>query len=160
MVLDGSQATFEVAIKDDLTFETYIGTFRVKCFLSPIDMIKADRLYRELIGAVSPMMASNAVQSMTFAISQLSVRVLEAPDFFRLKSELPGGHLTDNVLSEILGLAIEAEDLYRKQQKDKFDAIQKRLQTKFEKGTIKKIEPDQEEAEVSNGDKEEEIDLE
>lgn len=159
MHIDGSTATFQVSIKDELTFETYIGQFKVKCFKTPLDTIKADRFYRELIGSVSPTMASITAQNMAFAISELSVRTLEAPNWFNLKSEVPGSQLSEKVLTEILSKAIEAEEEYRKQQKDKFEAIQKRLQTKFESNIIKKQTLEEEEPVAEDGEPEE-IDIE
>ncbi len=150
MNFDGSFATFEFSHKDDLSYETYIGVFRTKCFLTPIDIIKADKTYRELIGEISPLLASNSAQTMAFCISQLSARVTEAPDFFRIRSGLPGGHLPEGVLTAILEKCIEAEELYRKQQRDKFNEIQKKLQVKFEEGKIKKNEEDQSSEEEEN----------
>jgi hypothetical protein len=162
MIIENSQATVEVSIKDELTFETYIGIFKFKGFLTPIDTIKADRIYRELIGSVSPNLASISAQNMAFSISQLSVRTVEAPHWFDLKSELPGGRLAENVLTELLSLSIEAEEKYREQQKAKFVEIQKRLQTKFENSTIKKRADDvtEEDEDKAEDGEPEEIDLE
>jgi hypothetical protein len=163
MIIENSQAVVEVSIKDELSFETYIGLFKFKGFLTPIDTIKADRIYRELIGSVSPGLASISAQNMAFSISQLSVRTVEAPHWFELKSELPGGRLAENVLTELLSLSIEAEEKYREQQKAKFIEIQKRLQTKFENSAIKKRADDTAEEEDENkadDGEPEEIDLE
>ena len=136
MVIENSNATFEFSAKDERSFETYIGVFKVKCFLTPLDLLKADRVYRELIGSISPMLASTTAQNMAFALSQLSVRILEAPSFFDLKAEIPGGYLPESILISILDKALEAEELFLKQQKKKFDKIQKKLKTKIQAGVI------------------------
>jgi hypothetical protein len=161
MIIEGSVASFEVAETDQLTYTTFIGAFRVKCFLNPLETIKADRIFRELIGSVNPVMASGAAKNMAFAISQLAVRVIEAPDFFKnqFNPDLPGGHLPEEVLIHILDKAIDAETKFRDQQKKKYEDTQKRMTKKFKDQRIKKRVEEEEEIPKQPGE-EETIDVE
>lgn len=157
MIIEGSEASFEVAETDQLTRTTYMGSFRVKCFLSPLEKIKADRIYRELIGAVNPVMASGDAKNMAFAISQLTVRVIEGPDFFKNQKnpDLPGGHLPDDILISILDKAIDAETEFREQQRKAYEETQKRMTKKFKEQRIKKRVEEEEEVPKKPGEEEE-----
>lgn len=153
MIFDGTIASFEITTHDDLTFESYFGSFKVKCFLSPLEIIRTDRIYRELIGPVNSMMAGEDAKTFAFAISQLSVRVVDSPEFFKNSQnpELNGGHLPQKVLVDILNKAIDAETKFREDQKKKYEDTQKRLTSKIKSGKIKKkLDDEQEEIEDGN----------
>lgn len=158
IIINGSEGTFQIAEIDTLTRTTYMGSFAVKCFLNPIETIKADRLYRELIGPTNSVMASSQAQSYAFAISQLAVRVIKNPDFFNNPQhpDLPGGHLPEDILIKILDRAIDAEGLFRDQQTKKFEDTQKRLLAKFKTNKIKKRASDDPEDMVPEDDEGEE----
>lgn len=130
---DGSVAEFDYQGIGDLTNITYMGVFRCKTVISPLDHIKADRLYRELLGSVNPHLASKETQNYAFALSQLKVRLLEFPDFYRNK-ELDGAHLDSNVLIDLINKAIDAQEEYKKELADKLkrmqDMLAKRIKNK------------------------------
>ena len=136
---DGSVAEFDYHGVGDRTNTTYMGVFRVKTIVSPMDMIRADRLYRELIGSVNPHMASKETQNFAFALSQLKVRILEAPDFYK-NSDLDGSHLDSNILIDIINKSIDAEEEYKKQIDNKLKEMQELLSKRIRNNEIKKEE--------------------
>lgn len=155
MIIDGTLATFDIAVQDDLTMETYMGSFKVKCFLTPLEIIRADRIYRELIGAVNSAMAGDSAQNFAFAISQLSVRIVNCPDFFKNPNapDLFGSHMPEKVLIAVLNHSIDSETAYRAQQAKTFKSTQKRLLNKYKQKTIRKQvdeDPEMEETEEDN----------
>ena len=158
MIIEGSQATFEIAVQDNVTMTSYMGPFKVKCFLTPLETIRADRIYRELIGPVNSVMAADQARTYAFAISQLAVRVINSPDFFKNpeQPDLAGGHLPESVLIKILDMAIDAESEFRDQQKKKFEETQKRLVKKYKSNKIKKrVEAEDEEEPVEEEESDE-----
>lgn len=154
MIIEGNTATFDIAIQDDLTMETYMGNFKVKCFLNPLETIRADRIYRELIGATNSVMAGDTAQNYAFAISQLSVRIIDCPDFFKNPNapELYGSHMPEKVLIGVLNNSIDSETVFREQQKKAFENTQKRLLMKYKKNKIKKQVSDDPDLEESEGE--------
>lgn len=151
---EGSKAFFDYQNIGDRTNTTFLGEFCVKCIMSPLDHLKADRLYRELIGPVNPHLASKEAKNYAFALSQLKQRVLEAPDFFK-NSEMDGGHLDSNVLIDIINEAIEAEEAYQDQQDEKTKKIQELLAKRIKNNEIEP-EPESEEA-ITDEEGEEEV---
>lgn len=134
--IEGSKAYFDYSGVGAKTNETYMGYFCVKCILSPLDYLKADRLYRELIGSVNPHLASKEAQNYAFALSQLKFRVIDdIPEFFKNR-ELNGGHLDSNVLIEIVNLAIEAEEAFQEQQQKKISEMQEMLASRIKNKEI------------------------
>ena len=160
--LEGSKAYFDYHGVGKKTNETYMGEFCVKCIMSPLDHIKADRLYRELIGSVNPHLASKESQNYAFALSQLKYRIIgEMPEFFKNK-ELNGGHLDSHVLIEIVNMAIDAEEFYQEEQERKIKEMQDMLASRIKNKQITPQEDDVKEAnELGEFDEEEipEIDL-
>lgn len=136
---NGSFATFDYAGTGNKTKTHYMGTFKVKCLLSPLDKIKIDRTYRELVGSTNPHMASKTATDYIFALSQLKYRVIESPDFFKNK-EFDGGHLDGNVLAEIINLCIDAEAEYEEMQNEKVEMLNNRLAESVKKGKLVKKE--------------------
>lgn len=140
--LEGSKAFFDYHGVGKKTGETYMGEFCVKTILSPLDHIKADRLYRELLGSVNPHLASQEAQNYAFALSQLKYRITgKLPEFFKNK-ELDGGHLDSHVLIEILNMAIDAESFYQEEQERKVKEMQEMLASRIKN---KQIAPEKEE---------------
>jgi len=136
---DDSLASFNLNTIGTSTKNTYIGQFKVKTILSPMEFIKADRLYRELLGP-NLHYASSRVQNYAFALSQLKFRIVEFPPFWEDR-ELNGSHIKDdNIALEIMELAAESEELYRKERDEQAEEIQKILTDKIRKGSIKKTE--------------------
>lgn len=142
---------FDINIIGNKTNQTYMGNFKVKCLLSPIEQIKADKLYRDLLGD-NAHLASNHVAQLVYALSQLHIRVLEAPPFWNNK-DMGGGHLDDeNVILEVLDSAIEAQTVFIKEKKDEMEKRQKQLADMI-RG--KQIVPEIEEEQAAIKEKEE-----
>lgn len=133
-VFDGSLASFGYSNISSVG-ESYMGNFKVKTMLSPMDFIKADRLYRELIGSTTPHLATETTKSYCFALSQLKVRIVESPDFFK-NQELDGSNLPGDVLIEILNKAIEAEAKYKKDVENRMRQMQENLTKKIKNKEI------------------------
>jgi len=136
---DGSIAEFDYQGIGERTQQTYLGTFRAKCIISPMDHIKADRLYRELLGTVNPHLASKETQNFAFALSQLKVRLVDFPDFFKNK-ELNGSHLDSNVLIDIINKSIDAQEEYKEQLDERLKNMQDMLAKRIKNKQIEKEE--------------------
>jgi hypothetical protein len=95
---------------------TYMGTFKFRCYLTPIQMIEADRDYRFLLGDHSPNLASETVENYAYSLAQLKQRVVQAPPFWNDGSRFPGGNVKDKeIIALVFEAAIQAELKYRSQ---------------------------------------------
>lgn len=93
----------------------YEGTFKFSCFLSPMQVISADKDYRDLLGN-NPTLASSLADNLAYALSQLKYRVLEAPPFWNDGSRFPGSSVKDiDVIDLVLEASIVAEIKYREE---------------------------------------------
>jgi uncharacterized coiled-coil protein SlyX len=149
MEITDSLAKFTVNTIGDSTKETYMGTFKVKCLLTPVDHISSDRLYRELLGN-NPILASEKAQNLAFALSQLKFRVVEYPPFWTdpESPNLPGGHIVDqNVIVEVLNQAIDAEDKYLEKNNERLKEMQDRIAKAMKSKAIEKEPENPEEQE-------------
>ena len=90
------------------TGNPYTGKFKVKTLLTRRDAFAADERRRVLIGA-NPSAVSPSTSAEAFMISQLSVRVLDAPKWWG-DSDSGLDLEDDNVISEIFTLVMKAED--------------------------------------------------
>jgi hypothetical protein len=136
-------ATFTINIVGKHTKDSYMGTFKVKCLLSPLEDIAADKRYRDLLGQNSHL-AQEHIRQQAFALAQLEQRVIEMPPFWE-NDILPGGHIKDdNVLLQILDHAIEAQAEYIKLKEEELKERQARLTKAIKKKKIEK-EPEIEE---------------
>lgn len=139
-------ATFSINVVGKFSKDTYLGTFKVKCLLSPLEEIAADKRYRDLLGDNSHL-AQEHIRQQAFALAQLEQRVIEMPPFWE-NDVLNGGHVQDtNVVLKILDLAIEAQEKYINIKEKELKERQKRL-TKAIK--TKKIEKEPEIEQVDN----------
>ena len=136
---EGSIAEFDYQGVGEKSNTTYMGTFRCKTIISPLDHIKADRMYRELIGQVNPHLASKEAQNFAFALSQHKVRLVEFPDFYK-NQELNGAHLDSNILIDIINLAIDAEEEHKKQLDERLKAMQEMLAKRIKNNQIQREE--------------------
>jgi len=59
--LEGSVAEFHFDGIGKNSGESFSGDFTVKCYLSPLEILKSDRVYRDLMGATSPHLASSEI---------------------------------------------------------------------------------------------------
>lgn len=148
MEIKNSEAVFDISLLGQYTNESYMGTFRVKCLLSLLEDIEADKLYRQLLGDNSHL-ASEHVRQQAFALAQLSKRVIEAPPFWE-NSRLGGSHIKDaNVIVEVLDKAIEAQNTYVLQKQEELKERQDRL-AKLVKSKKIDFEEEEEETEQQN----------
>jgi hypothetical protein len=134
--LDGSIAEFHISEIGKNSGETFTGDFTVKCFLSPIDIIKADKLNRDLLGEISPHLAGQDASNMSFALSQLKYRVVKSPAGWK-NTEIDGGHLDINIIIKVLNTAVEAQTLYKKRSEERLISLQNKLTNEIKSGKIK-----------------------
>lgn len=104
----------------------YTGLFKFRCFLTPLQQIAANREYRELLGQ-NITFAEEHVTFITYALTQLKQRILEAPPFWEsTKSGYPGDIEDDVILQQILEAAIQSEIKYKVVLEErKLDALDK-----------------------------------
>ncbi len=151
-------ATFSVNIVGKHSKDSYMGTFKVKCLLSPLEEIAADKRYRDLLGANSHL-AQEHIRQQAFALAQLEQRVIEMPPFWE-NDLLPGGHIKDsNVLLHILDQAVEAQEKYITGKEEELIERQKRLTKAIKKKKIEK-EPEIEEMDHKQADDPDEVEIE
>lgn len=149
-------AKFTVNITGRHSKQSYMGTFRVKCLLSPLEEIAADKRYRDLLGSNSHL-AQEHVRRQAFALSQLEQRIIEMPAFWE-NDIIPGGHIQDdNVLLDVLDMAIEAQEKYIALKAQELEDRRNRLTKKIKKKKIEK-EPEIEEM-VDKSDEPEEVQI-
>ena len=126
-------ATFSINEIGDVSKQSYMGTFKVHCILSPIHFIDADKDYRNLLGAISPESAHQHARTSAFALSQLKYRIIDMPPFWE-NNRMGGSHIKDdNILIAVLNLALEAEKQYRDQRQKDAEEIQERLKNMYQK---------------------------
>ena len=111
IILNGNKASFEVNMIGDMTKQSFSGSFTCKCVLNPLEFIKADALYRELLGNTHPAMASSRAQDMSFALAQLKYRLVEFPPAWK-SDEINGSTVDENILYQVLNMSFEAEKKY------------------------------------------------
>ena len=136
-------ATFTINVIGRHSKASYMGTFKVKCLLSPLEEIAADKRYRDLLGSNSHL-AQERVRQQAFALAQLEQRVIDMPPFWE-NDTLPGGHIQDdNVLLHVLDQAVECQNSYIQGKEDELKQRQDRLTKAIKKKKIEK-EPEIEE---------------
>lgn len=133
IVIEGSNAVFELNMSAPIG-GTYMGTFKFRCTLTPIQIVDADRDYRDLIGA-QPSLVNETADNLSFSLSQLKQRVISSPSFWTENSgRFPGGGVRDlEVISKVLEAAFLAESKFRKLLVEKHEAATKRLQLALER---------------------------
>lgn len=149
-------AKFTVNITGRHSKQTYMGTFRVKCLLSPLEEIAADKRYRDLLGSNSHL-AQEHVRRQAFALAQLEQRVIDMPAFWE-NDVIAGGHIQDdNVLLDVLDLAVEAQEKYIAEKAKELEERRNRLTKKIKKKKIEK-QPELDEI-VDKTDEPEEVEI-
>lgn len=116
--IEGNVAVWELKSQGDIN-GTYIGVFKFKCYLDPMEQIKANREYREMLG-LNPLTAPEHESWLAYALTQLKYRVVSAPPFWTSTldvSGVPGNIPDENILGEVLSAATDAEVKYRNQLK-------------------------------------------
>lgn len=137
MRIEDNIGVFSISELDGESNESYVGEFKVKLILSPLETLAIDRDYRELIGPINPLMASNDANNIAFALSNLKHRILAYPSFWK-GSGYDGGHLPKSVLYKILDLSIECQDKFKQLKQEEMNKIQKRLTQQMKTNKIKK----------------------
>ena len=139
MEITETTATYPMNLVGSRTGETYIGEFKFKCLLTPIEKIEADKQYRKLLGE-NMIMASDTAKSLAFALSQLQFRILEAPPFWDSRV-LGGSHIMDdNIIIEAFNKSVEAEEQFMEAVQKKAKEIEERLQKAIKSKQIEKEE--------------------
>lgn len=146
MEIVDNTATFSISNTGAITRQTYMGNFKCKCLMSPMEQINADKLYRQLLGE-NMLMASDRAKTLAFALSQLKYRLLEVPPFWENKI-LGGSHIIDdNIIIEVANLAVEAEEKYMDEKTKEAEEIEQRLNNSIRSGDIEP-EPELEEEDI------------
>jgi hypothetical protein len=100
-------STFQISMVGSESQETLKGEFKVKTIITPRDILRADSTNRELLG-MNPENASQAARATAFMLSQLSIRILESPSWWREAGN--GVDLEDmNVINEVFSKTMDAE---------------------------------------------------
>ena len=140
-IIEGSEATFELNLLGTDNNQTYMGKFKVKCLLSPMDIIESDKLYRTMLGE-NIAYAGETAKHMAFALSQLKYRIIEYPPFWENRP-IKGSHISDkNIIIEILNVAIDVEELYRQKKIEEAKKVEERLTNAIKNKTLKKEDED------------------
>lgn len=124
IVIEGSTATWNLRLDGPIK-GTYVGAFRFKCFLHPLQKIASSREFREIMGP-TPSFANEEESFLAYALTQLKYRIVNAPPFW--KSENPAamdGDIADeNIIAAVLDAALVSELKYKTQiKKRKLDAV-------------------------------------
>lgn len=127
---NSNTATWELRA-DGLYNGTYVGTFRARLYLTPLQQLSASRDERALLG-VNPALAEEHTAFLAYALAQLRYRLVSSPPFWHganPNSEGYGGDLADeSIISLVLDFAISAQEKHKNiLKKRKEDAIKKSL---------------------------------
>jgi hypothetical protein len=133
LVITNNIATWEMRVDGDYS-GTFMGTFKFRCYLSPLQRIAAGREMRDLLGPIAGL-ANKQESFMAFAITELKYRVLEAPPFWGAASAQGyAGDLHDeNVVFAVFDAAIDAENKYKAILQDKRESAIMRAKEAAEK---------------------------
>lgn len=102
----------ELSTTGSITGKSYVGSFRAKGVMTRRDQFLADAARRRIIGP-NPGDALPALQGEAYMLGQLSVRIIDAPDWWRASAN--GELLEDgNVIAELYELSLTAENDLRK----------------------------------------------
>lgn len=125
---DPQGVSFEVHVVGEETFETFTGKFRAKEKLSWADRMASDRFRRELLGP-NGAEADLSAQNRAMILGELSVRLTEAPDWW--KTSRGGLDLVDdNIVMKIYEESVGIQTKWQEAQKAKGEAAKKALAEK------------------------------
>lgn len=150
LIIEGNTATWDMRLEGDIQ-GVYAGSFRFKCYLSPLQQIAANREYREIMGP-NPTFASEHESFLAYALTQLKYRIVSAPPFWASQSPaaLAGDIADENIISAVLDAALGSEIKYKSQlKKKKLDAVAraKAATEKAMKGDDNESDEDEDEGE-------------
>jgi hypothetical protein len=134
ITIENNVATWNIEATGDI-HGLYTGTFKFKCYLDPIEQIRANKEYRDLLGA--NLYAVPEHESwLAYALTQLKYRVISAPPFWTSTSGVSGvsGNLPDeNIITEVLNAATDSEIKYRNILKKRKESALERAKAAAEK---------------------------
>ena len=120
MAINQYVVDFAINETGDVSGREYVGVFQCKSRLSHLDRFKSDQIRRSLLGGVDPNAAGPIAQNMASAFAEISVRIVEAPDWWKQSNS--GVDLPDyNVVTEIYTKCMKIEQ-------DAIDAIVKKAE--------------------------------
>lgn len=121
--LNGNVSTWEMHANGTIS-GTYTGTFKFRCFLTPLQKIAAGREQRALLGESRAWVETPDYDHeawLAYALTQLKYRVISAPPFWTsagVTKSHEGDIPDENVLEKILDAAIRSELKYKKHLKE------------------------------------------
>lgn len=125
IIIDGTTATWDMRLEGDIA-GTYSGTFKFKCYLTPMQKIAANREMREILGPQMTM-APEHEANLAFALTQLKHRIIAAPPFWSSVTSGMNGDIPDeNIILSVLDAAYASELKYMAQLKEKKESAIKR----------------------------------
>lgn len=132
IVIESGSASWDINTSEAIG-GTYMGTFKFRCVLSPMQIIEANRDYRELLG-IHPASADPTADNLAYALSQLRQRVILAPPFWELnQTKFGGSNVKDiGVIDLVLEASFAAEVKYREELKQKHSQSLVRLKQALE----------------------------
>jgi hypothetical protein len=151
-------ATFPINMQSGSSKQTYKGMFKVKCVLTPLEFIKSDAMYRELLGKTNPEYATEYVSQLCYALSQLKFRVIEAPDWFKEGANIDGSNVDDVILLKILDEAVQSEQEYRTGIEERYEKARGEIQSAIDDGTLNDGEVVEEENDIDDKEEDNEED--
>jgi hypothetical protein len=137
IVIENGTALWDINTSEPIG-GTYMGTFKFRCSLTPIQVIEANRDYRELLGK-DPLNADPDAENLAYSLSQLRQRVISAPPFWNKDGHRFGGAKVDdvNVILLVLKAAIASEFKYREELKERHQSslikLKQALEAKYQK---------------------------
>ena len=146
ILIDNGLATWAINTAEPIG-GTYMGNFQFRCVLSPLQIIDADRDYRDLLGP-NPALANATAEGLAYALSQLKQRIIKSPPFWtETAARFGGSHVKDtNVIDLVLRAAFQAEIKYRQELKEDHLKATARLK----EALAKKYEKEDEEEKINN----------
>jgi hypothetical protein len=125
-----NEGYFDLNLVGDVTGEKWLGKFKCKLRLSHRDTLAKDNLRRQLLGG-SPELATERASSLAFIASELSVRLVDAPAWWKAADN--GLDLADdNVMAEVYSNCVRLErelfDKTHKKAEDASDELKKKLE--------------------------------
>ena len=144
MRIEDGYGYFDINLVGEHTNNTYMGSFKCKALLSPMEQIRADKMYRDLLGNNSHL-ASTHVSQLCYALSQLSHRLIETPPFWE-GSGIAGSHIKDeSVILQVLEHSLEVAALFVEEKQKEMIEKQEAIANLIRKKVIKPEEVEGEE---------------
>lgn len=135
--IEGNVAVWDMK-EDGVISGTYMGTFRFRCYLTPLQQIQAGREERDMLGQ-NIALAPEHERFLAYALSQLKQRIVSAPPFWisaNPNGNMPGDLPDEEIIANILDAAQIAQRKYKfilKNRKDSAIKDAKLLAEQFDK---------------------------